>query len=316
MRMAHAHSLEEHTVINPMTNEDLTTGSSTMSPPLGTQGSATRDAGGGGLASSGNGHDRLHRFAGTMHRAIDSIEQRLSSASGGVSSTQGRYGEQARQYGDRLRMRMSGQPLQTAGIVLAAGVLLDRLFLRKPKVRVVKVPVRTHTVFQGSPLVERRTQRWSDAADARLQRAGRTGEQAARKAGMAAAWGLGGTRAAASNLAGEADALPLRMRLATQRLMARSQEYGSMARSTVEAHPWVGLGSVIAASGLLTTWWLRRRSPYISMEEPSTGSARLQGDYGSQSGVGGVIASRPVTSGILVLGLGMLAGAMLRRRMD
>ena len=69
--------------------------------------------------TSGNGHDRIHRFAGTMHRAIDSIEHRLSSAGGGMSSTQARYGEQARQYGDRLRTRMNDQPLQTAGISYA-----------------------------------------------------------------------------------------------------------------------------------------------------------------------------------------------------
>ena len=177
---------------------------------------------------------------------------------------------------------MNEQPLQSTGVVLAAGVLLDRLFLRKPKVRVFKEPVRTRSTWDAG--------RWSDAADARLQRFGRAGQQAAGKAGMA-----------------------------TQRLMARSQEYGRMARSTVEAHPWAGLGAVLAASGLLTTGLMRRRDPapgaaYLTVDERRNGTAWQRREYDTQTGLGGMMSSRPVTSGAVVLGLGMLAGAMLSRR--
>lgn len=304
---------------NQTTNPDPTTGSSTVtSTALGTDGSHGFDASTGVRTSSGNGHDRIHRLASTMHQSIDSIEQRLSSARGGISSTQARYGDQARQYGDRLQSRMSERPLQSAGIVLAAGVLLDRLFLRRPKVRVVKVPVRVHPNWEASP---GRTQRWGDATEAHLQRVGRVGWQAAGKAGMAAASGFAGTKAMASHLARQAEALPQRMRMSAQRLKARSQEYGSVARSTVEAHPWAGLGAVLAASGLLTTVLMRRRNPapdtaFVSMDERVNGIGRQRSEYDTQAGLGGMISSRPVTSGVVVLGLGLLAGLMLRRRME
>ena len=286
---------------DPTHYQELTTGSTPLSStPLETDGSPGLEASTGARLSTGNGRDRIHRFAGTMHQAIDSIEQRLSSAGGGMSSTRARYGEQARQYGDRLRMRMNEQPLQSTGVVLAAGVLLDRLFLRKPKTRVVSAPI-TRATWAPSPSIERRTQRWSDAADAHLQR------------------GVAGTRATMSGLAREASALPQQMRMATQRLMARSQDYGSMARSTVEAHPWAGLGAVVAASGLLTSLLLQRRAPsptgpYGAVDERGWGAARQRSDYDMQTGLGGMISARPVTSSVVVLGLGMLAGAMLRRR--
>jgi ElaB/YqjD/DUF883 family membrane-anchored ribosome-binding protein len=280
-------------VTQPTTYPDLSTGSTGGSPGL--------EASTGARASSGNGRDRIHRFAGTMHQAIDSIEQRLSSAGGGMSSTRARYGEQARQYGDRLRTRMNEQPLQSTGVVLAAGVLLDRLFLRnKPKVRVVNAPV-TRATWAPGPSVERRAQRWSDAADAHLQR------------------GVAGTRATMSSLAREASALPLQMRMATQRLMARSQDYGSMARSSVQAHPWAGLGAVVAASGLLTSMLMQRRASTTgtygsTVDERGYGIARQRSEYDTQTGLGGMISARPVTTSVAVLGLGMLAGAMLRRR--
>lgn len=305
---------------NLTTNPDLATGSTTVSStptgtysPPGTGSTETR-------AWTGNGHERIHRFTGTMHRAIDSIEQRLSSAGSGMSSSQARYGEQARQYGDRMRTRMNEQPLQAVGIMLAAGVLLDRLFLRKPKVRVIQVPVLPRSTWLPGPALERRTRRWSDAADAHLQHARRTGEAAAGKFAMTSASGLAGAKAATYRLAREAAALPLQMRLATQRLMARSQEYGSRARAGMEAHPWAGLGAVLAASSLLTTALMRRRNPepglaYVNMDERGRDAAWRRSGYDTGR-LGGMISSRPVTSAVVVLGLGMLAGMMLGRRMD
>ncbi len=308
-------------MIDPTTNSDLETGGATVSStPLARDSSTGPDAATATGMSSGNGQGRIHRFAGTMHRAIDSIEQRLGATAGGMSSTRARYGEQAQHYRARLGNRMSEHPLRSTGVVLAAGVLIDRLFLRKSKVRVVEVPERRRWMRQDSPRSERRLERWSDAADAHLQRVGRAGRHAADRAGMAAALGAAGTTAAVSGLASRAGALPLQMRLATQRLMARSQEYGSMARSTVVAHPWAGLGAVLAASGLLTTAVMRRRGP--AAEDYATSDQRTSdlgwsGDgYETQPGLGGMISSRPVTSAVVVLGLGVLAGALLRRRMD
>ena len=298
-------------MIDPATNPGLASGSTTgSSTPLRTDRSYGLSA-----ASTGDGQ-RIHRFAGTMHRAIDSIEQRLTSAGGGVSSTQARYSERARQYGDRLRSRMNEQPLQSTGMVLAAGVLLDRLFLRRPKARMVQVPVRTGPSWGATPASsERHAQRWSNAADARLQRIGRTGQHAADRVGMTTGLGLARAKAAASNVARQADALPLQIRAATQRFMAHSQEYGGMARSTVQAHPWAGLGAVLAASGLLTTMVMRRRSPQLGnpYAEPGNGASWQRSDYDVQTRAGGM--RRPLTSGAVVLGLGILASAMLRRRM-
>lgn len=309
-------------MIDPTTNPGLATGSTSgSSTPVGTSPQDSLDASTGMRTSTGNGHDRVHRLAGTMHRAIDSVEQRLGSAGGGMSSARGRYGEQARQYRDRLGTRMNEQPLQVAGIVLAAGVLIDRLLLRKPRVRWVQVPVRTHAAWDAEPVIERHAQRWSDAADAHLQRVRRTGREAVDKAHLAAASGIAGIRSGARHLEHEAQALPLQMRMAAQRLMARSQAYGSMARSQVEAHPWAGLGAVLAASGLLTTVLMRRRDPapqaaYVTVDERGRGAGWQRSEYDTQTGLGDMIASRPVTSSVLVLGLGMLAGLLLRRRME
>lgn len=293
------------------TNPTLTPGG-TPSTPVGTDGLPGSDAPMAARASTGGGRDRVHRFAGTMHRAIDGLEHRLGSARDGMSSTQARYR-------DSLRTRMNEQPLQSAGLALAAGVLLDRLFLRGPKERVLEVPVRTHSKREANPAAERRRARWSDAAEAHLQRLGRTGREAAGKAGAAAAQGLAGTRAVAAGLAREANALPLQMRLAARHLAARSHEYGSLARSTVKAHPWAGLAAMFAAGGLLTTVLMRRREPgpgmaYVADER---GTAWQRSGYDApQEGLGGRVASRPWASSAVVLGLGVLAALMLRRRGD
>ena len=291
-RMAHALLLEERTVIDPTANPNPNGEHHRSSTPLAAGSSPSLNDSTGTRASTGNGDERIRRFAGTVHRAIDSIEQRLSSAGGGISSAQARYGEQARQYGDRLRARISDQPLQSAGIVLASGVLLDRLFLRKPKVRVVKMLIRTRSTGIASPRTERRTHGWSDAADARLQRVGGPGEHAAAEARVAAALGIAGTKARVSDLTREANALPLKMRMTTQRLMARSQEYGAMARSTVGAHPWAALGAVLAASGLLTALLMRRQDAWpvgrdVAVDERGTGTAwRRWSQHDTRTGPG------------------------------
>lgn len=300
------------------TSSDLASSrAGTSNPPAGGSPQAST------AARAGNGHDRVHRWAGTVHRAIDSLEQRLNTAGGGMSSTRGRYVERTREYRESLGSRMVDRPLQSLGIVLAVGVLLDRLFLRTPKVRVVGVPVRSaHASREAGPPMERHARHRADAAGAQVHRAEGAAEHAAGRARLAAAAGLAGTRAAASRLAREAQVLPVQMRTAAQQLIARSQAYGSRARATVEAHPWVGLGAVLAASGLLTTALLQRRDPDPDVPYLGAGAgARGRGSvwppsgYDTQAGLGDTIASRPVAAGLLVLGLGMLAGVMLGRRM-
>lgn len=264
-------------------------------------------------------HQRIHRFAGKVHQAIDSIEQRLSSRSAAATSTTARYGEQARHYGESLREQITARPLQSVGIALGTGAVLDKLFNRTPpKVRVVKVSVPARARWEPGPFVERRARPWTHAADAHVQSLRRAGHQTMGRLGAAAGAGLAGTQATVSHLTHRASTLPLQMRMATQRLLARSQEYGSLARSGVQAHPLIGLGAVLGASGLLTTLWMRRRAQapataYVAVDESGHGVAWQRDPYGAGPGARGLIASRPVTSAVVALGLGALLGAMLRR---
>jgi ElaB/YqjD/DUF883 family membrane-anchored ribosome-binding protein len=107
------------------------------------------------------------------------------------------------------------------------------------------------------------------------------------------------------------------LRLATQRLLTRSQEYGSVAKSGVQAHPIVGIGSMLGAGALVTTLLMQRRrpamtSPYATLDEKGTGLAG-QRERSLQSGVMDTVASRPVASAAVMLGVGALVGALLRR---
>jgi len=268
-------------------------------------------------AGVGRSRERIHRFASRMHQAIDNLEQRLSSRSSGATSTFRM--DRARQYGDKVREQFHARPLQSAGVALAAGALLDKLFTRSPKVRVVSVHVPAQAPWDPTRSVERRARRWTSSADEHLQNVGRASREAAGKVGTTASLGIAGTRATASRLTGSANTLPLQMRLATQRLLARSQEYGSLARSGVQAHPLVGLGAVFGASALLTTLFLRRREPapgvaYAAVDEKGNGVAWQRDRTDVPTGARNLISSRPVASAAVTLGLGALIGALLMRR--
>lgn len=282
---------------------------------------ATMQAGGGGGAGMPM-RERIHQLAAMAHRAIDALAQRLGGQGAGVASmdAMGGYGEQARQYGQQLRERVTAQPLQSAGIALAAGMVLGKVFTapRAPKVRVVHVPApRALAHGPGQPLA-RPASRWLHAADAGLEDLGAAGQKAAGTAGATAGLALAGVKAMAATLAHKAGALPPRLGLVAQRLLAKSQAYGTVARAGVQAHPLAGVGvafctGALAAAALV----LRNRQPapgtaYVTVDEKGNGIAFQHDRPDVQSpGVGAVIASRPVTSAVVVFGLGALAGALL-----
>lgn len=285
-----------------------------------------RPTGGGSPSQQGGkARERIHRFAGMVHRAIDNVEQSLNATGQGATATQSKYGEQARQYGDSLRGQINARPLQSAGIALGAGVVLDKLFSRTPRqVRVVKVPVPVaRPAWETDRFAQRRGRGWMEATGAHLQGLAGAGQQVVGKvgaaAGTAAGMGIAGTRAMASTVADTASTLPLQMRLATERLLARSQEYGSMARTAVQEHPLAGAGALLGVAALLATPLLRRRSQvagtaYVSVDDRGNGLAWQRDRFDSPYDSRGMIASRPVTSAVVVLGLGALAAAMLKRR--
>ena len=270
---------------------------------------------------SGNSRHRIHRVAGMVHQAIDKVEQTLDSKSRGVASTTSKYGDQARQYGDSLRERITDRPLQSAGIALAAGVVLDKIFggkRRVEKVRIVRVPVPRTSNWDAHLLPERRAVQAPRAADSAMRDLRWSGEQASRKAGATADMAWARSRAMASDATGTAAAVPIRMRLALQQLLERSQQYGSAGRYGVQAHPLVTLGAALGGGALLTTLLLRgRERPLaaggVTADPKSTGVAWQAEGPDGQRGAAGMIAARPVASAVVMLGIGALAGAMLRR---
>lgn len=253
---------------------------------------------GNGVTPTGS-RERIHRFAGWMHQAIDKVEQGLGTKVRDGTAQSNHVG-QAQEYGNRLRERFNERPVQSAGIALATGAVLHKLMAGKPKpqVRVVKVPV-----YRRAPAVSAASAAWTT--------------RLAGKAGAVAGMGIGGTRAAASHLSHTASALPSQLKLATQRLLTRSQEYASVARSGVQAHPVVGIGSVLGAGALVTTLLMQRRqqaqtSPYATIDQKGTGLA-WQRERRFQSGVMDTVAARPVASAAVMLGVGALVGALLRQ---
>lgn len=273
------------TTVFPTTATTTTTG--TM-----TQGTMT--------GNSAAPRERIHRFAGWMHQAIDKVEHGLGARTHEGQAVRSKYVGQAQEYGNKLRGRLNERPVQSAGIALATGAVLHKLMARRPKaeVRVIKVPV-----YRTAPAVSPARAAWT------AQLAGRTG--------AAAGTGIGRARTVASTVADKASLLPTQLRLATQRLLARSQEYGSIARSGVQAHPLVGIGGMLGAGALVTTLLMQRRqpavaSPYAAIDEKGTGSG-WQREKSIQAGALDMVASRPLASAAVMLGVGALVGALLRR---
>lgn len=244
----------------------------------------------------------------TLHGAIDSLEQKVGSGTQAGKSAQSAYAGQARQYGETLRGRVNARPLQSAGIALAAGIVAHKLFGRKstPTVRFVEVPVPTYSHWDASQ-PQRRARSWMHATRAEMR--------------AAADQGRASLNAASSSLTRTAVPLSLQMRLATQRLLDKSHEYGSIARVRVQEHPLMGVGVMLGVGALVATSVLQGRrmtsdTPYVTADERGSGTSWQRGQRDSmdmQTRATELISSRPVTSAVVVLGLGALVGAMLKR---
>jgi ElaB/YqjD/DUF883 family membrane-anchored ribosome-binding protein len=322
------------------TTDDLT-GTTAVHPTasgLGTgTGSAARTslqdrttAGGSAEGSSAAMRDRVHRVATAVHQAIDKMEQTLSAKGQGVASTQSvyreratQYGEQLRSQGDRMRERVDAQPLQAIGLAMVAGLVFGKLFMRSPRV----APARPYVV-QTRPLVEvdtgdRPARRWMDTAGASMRNLRDSGQvraaAASAEAGARMERARAMTAALAQAAADRASSLPLQLRLAAERLRTGSRVYGSVAKSSVQAHPMVGMGAALGSVALLATLWLRRRqateSAYIAVDAKGHGVAwKHADDVGGSARAREMISSRPVTSAAVALGIGALTAALLRRR--
>jgi ElaB/YqjD/DUF883 family membrane-anchored ribosome-binding protein len=271
-------------------------------------------------AANGELRDRIHRVAGMAHEAIDKLAQRLDSTGQGVLSARGQGGEKVRQYGDRLRERANGQPLQTIAMALGAGLVVGKLFggSREPEVRVVEAPAPMPD-WTFTDAAERRASGLVDAARARMDRLGDLGLAARDRVGAAAGLGLAGTQQWTSTVARKASDLSQQARLAVERLVARSQDYGSMARSGIQAHPAAGLGAVVGIGALVTALLLQRRRepsgrPPAGVDDNGHPLAWRHQQGSLQHNTRDVVASRPVTSAVVVIGLGALVGALLSRR--
>lgn len=252
---------------------------------------------------------RIHGWAKTLHGAIDSLEQKVGSGTQAGKSAQSAYAGQARQYGDTLRGRISARPLQSAGIALATGIVAHKLFGSRstPTVRVVEVPVPTYSHWDASQ-PQRRARSWMHATRAEMR--------------AAADQGRASLNAASSSLTRTVIPLSLQMRLATQRLLDKSHEYGSIARVRVQEHPLMGVGVMLGVGALVATSVLQGRrmttsdTPYVTADNERSGTSwqREQRDsMDMQTRATELISSRPVTSAVVVLGLGALVGAMLKR---
>jgi ElaB/YqjD/DUF883 family membrane-anchored ribosome-binding protein len=238
-----------------------------------------------------------------------------------VLSAQGQGGEKVRQYGDKLRERVNGQPLQTVAIALGTGVVLHKLFSRapEPEIRVVHVPSRTSSHWNPADSTERRVGGLVDAARARMERLGDLGQSARDRVAAAAGLGVAGTQQVASAVADKASDLSHQVRLMLDRVFSRTQDYGSMARSGIQTHPAAGLGAVVGVGALVTALLLQRRRepsgrPPVAVDEKGHPVAWRRQQASLQGRTRDVVSSRPVTSAVVVLGLGALVGAMLSRR--
>jgi len=209
--------------------------------------------------SNGDLRGRIHRVAAMAHEAIDKLEQRLGSTHRGLMSTYTTGGEQVRHYGNQLRERATAQPMQLIGIALGAGFLLAKLIGGKPKVHDLRVrePMasRWNDISEGA---ERRTTGLVDAARSRIERLGEFAHAARDRAGETASQGLVETQGMASGFARAASALPSQVGDTMERLLSRSQDYGSTARSAIQAHPAAGLGAALGLGALVAVMLTRR----------------------------------------------------------
>jgi ElaB/YqjD/DUF883 family membrane-anchored ribosome-binding protein len=260
---------------------------------------------------------RVHRIAAMVHRAIDKVEKGLGGGSAAASATSESRLEAARAYGDKLRGHINARPLQSAGIAVGTGVILDKVFSRSPSVKVVQVPVpvRARPAWDSAASPARQGRRWTDAAGSQAEAWKGRSQSLLRKLSAKTEAGLAETRSTSRSMAHGVSALPDGVRLATRRLVASSQRYGSMARSGIQAHPLVGIGVLATAGAALTAALMRREraassAPLAATNEKGTAAAWADSPVEEARSV---IAARPVTTAVVMLGVGALLGAALRR---
>lgn len=224
----------------------------------------------------GNGRETIHRWADMAHQAIDRMEQRLNSVGGEGGSSKvadlasrfsgdgryreqarrygeqaRRYGEQAQQYGMQARERIRDDPLKSAAIVFATGVLFSRLFMgrKHERVEVVAMPVYLPHYHGG------RAHRLMDSSGHAMHRLADSGHAAAGKIAATAMMGAAGAKALASRLWHDSrDAMP-----SAEEMRERSREYGSMAEQQMQEHPIVGIGLAFGIGALLVGLAMRDR---------------------------------------------------------
>ncbi|MEJ7932462.1 hypothetical protein WG922_20990 [Ramlibacter sp. AN1015] len=296
----------------------------------------------------------MHRIAEMAHQAIDRIQQtiesvggsaRQSGGSGGSNmaseSSSGGYGEQARkvseqarkygeqareygmqarQYGEQVRTRVHDQPLQAAGIAFVAGLLYEKMFMHRRRVKVVQVPVYVPRLSDSSHFDTGRARGWMQAAGEKIHQLGDSGHDAVRKLGATTMMGVAGTKAMSSRMWHKTrQAMPEDMSHARQQVLAKSHEYGGMARTQMQEHPLVGVGLAVGLGALAAAMAVNRRN-----DSAPQGSAYVVGsagesygrDYASVRQGGGysdAMGSNPLVTAGLALGVGMLLGAVLRR---
>lgn len=286
---------------------------------------------------AGRARDGIHQVASKAHQAIEKLEQTLnakglgnvgSGASSGSSSLAAMRDkaseslEQGRQYSEQLRERVYAQPLQSAGAAFAAGVVLSNLFAPRHKTRDAKVPDYSADMKAHARATEARTQRWAQAAGDKLHQLAGSGQDAVKRLGATGMSGLAGAKAlSADMLYRTRKALPpaSEARARTQAMMARSQAYGSMARSQIQEHPVAGLAVAIGLGAAAMQMLLGQRRT----SEPMYGSRRATYAVGKDGEVLGpewgeprssMLAARPMMSAGVALGVGVLLGALLTRR--
>lgn len=318
--------------------------------------------------TGGNGRERIHRVASRAHEAIDRLEQTLSSrltrssssASGGTAQQARSYGEQVRHYGEQVRQygqqarqygaqardRIHQQPLQSAGLAFAAGLLYSKVFMHKHKVHVVKVPVPVvpPEVGEWTEAGRGRAREWMGSANEGMHRLGESGQHAAKRIGAAAMAGAAAAKAMGSELWHRARArapediarardqgaelwhrararAPHDMARARAQVTEKSQVYGTLAREQIQEHPLVGVAVALGVGALLSSLLMgRSRDEYGAA--PAEGRAVFAVDKDGQAYGGEWVSVQEdsgMTTGTLVsagvaLGLGVLLGAMLTRR--
>ncbi|MBL0420073.1 hypothetical protein JI739_06900 [Ramlibacter sp. AW1] len=274
--------------------------------------------------------DNIHRFADKAHQAIDRLQQKLSFGSGQGSSPATptdlrerarQYGEQAmhaaqqaRDYPGRLREQVTTEPIKATAVAFAAGVVWGMLpsgRRRHHHVEVVEVPV----AHDAGASLSARANRWIGAAGERLHHLGESTHDTAQRLGAGTMSGASRARAYSSRLWHDTRKS---MPYAKDQLLARSHHYGSLARTQMETHPLAGLAVAIGLGALAVRMTMGQRGYRYSARSSTLAVDKdgrpLRAEPGDRSASSMGAVAKPMMSGALVLGMGVILGALLSSR--